>query len=130
MKRMMLVAVVAAVVLLAGQAGAQSSRAYVGAPDLIGPVAFVDWHVGVDMTSRVVTVTGVVQNRSDVTLTDVVIGIGDEETAEVAAVPATLAPGEYGTFRVALHTGTNLTVRGYALANPVPVVRFVPWAEQ
>jgi hypothetical protein len=127
MRRMILaVAVALAFGVVVGHAAAQPSGSYVGAPDLIGPAAFVDWHTAVDLTTRTVTVRGVIQNRSNIALTNIRVGLGDEDIAEVASVPATLAPGEYGTFTASLYTGTNLTVRGYVMADAVPATAFLP----
>lgn len=121
----MMVVLVTVVALTAGVAGAQTRQTYVGAHNMIGLAAVTDWSTTVDLDTRTLTVSGIVQNRSNVTLANVKIGISDEDIVEVDAVPGTLAPGQFGTFVATLYTGTNLTASVYVMADPVPVGRFV-----
>lgn len=125
-RMMVVLATVAA--LAAGVAGAQTRHTYVGAHNLIGLAAVTDWSTTVDLDTRTLTVSGIVQNRSNVTLANVRVGVSDEDIVEVDAVPGTLAPGQFGTFAAVLYTGTNLTASVYVMADPVPVGRYVPVA--
>lgn len=126
--RVMVGMVVAALALaVAYGTGTAQGPSWVGAPEYIGPAAVTNWRVEVDRAGRVLTVTGTVENRSDAALTNVRVGIGDEDVSEVAAVPATLQPGQSGAFRASLYTGSDWTVRLYVLADVVaPSVMYVP----
>jgi len=127
--RKIALAVAVAVALTMVTVAAGQSGTYVGGHDKIGLAAISDWTTTADLTARTLTVTGVVQNRSNVTLANVRVGVSDEDLVEVPTVPATLAPGAFGTFTATLYTGTNMTVSAYVMADPV-TVRFVPWSER
>ena len=126
----MVVALAVVVALTAGVAGAQTRHTYVGAHNLIGLAAVTDWTTTVDLDTRTLTVSGIVQNRSNVSLANVKVGVSDEDIVETDVVPSTLAPGQFGTFVAQLYTGTNLTASVYVMADLVPVARFVPWTER
>lgn len=103
---------------------------YVGFSGEIGPAAVTDWSMSVDSAAHVVTVTGEVTNRSDITLVNTRVTLwaewkGDTDTVFVS--PAILRPGESGTFTGWLYTGKDLIVRlevqadlGYDFAATIP----------
>jgi len=126
-----LVAVVLAVVLgLVGGIVYAKSDNWVGAQDLMGPAKIVDWHTAVNLEQRTVTVTGLVENVSDVTLTNVLVGIADEDLDEVPCVPQTIEPRDRCRFVGTMYTGTNLTVRAYVMADAVPARRYIPQVDR
>lgn len=123
-----IVAVVVAMALGLVSAHAQSGALVVGGTDVIGPAAVSDWHTVLDVASGTLTVYGTVQNRSNVTLTDVRVGLTG--AADVAVAPSILCPGEFGVFGATVRYGETATVRATVTAGVVTVPRFVPWAEQ
>lgn len=124
-KTMVAVAVATVLGMVGGMVYAKSDN-WVGAPELLGPAKIVDWHTSVNLEERTVTVTGWVENVSDVTLTNVLVGIADEELDEVPCVPETIEPRDRCRFTGTMYTGTNLTVRAYVMADAVPAARYMP----
>jgi formylmethanofuran dehydrogenase subunit C len=125
-----MLAVVAAVVLgvMVGHVGAQSGALVVGGTDAIGPAAISDWHTVLDMAGGTLTVYGTVQNRSNVTLSDVRVGLVGATVVDVATTPSILCPGEFGVFGATVRYGDTATVRATVTATVVSPPRFVPFA--